>query len=112
MVKLTILPIILLSISCKNPREAPSPAPIKPPDTNMCGEMCNRIGVNGLKCEEGNDVYDSDKPGVKGVPNTSCKDFCIEMQTKGLFINPKCVAKVPDCKSIELYRKKKPEICI
>ena len=89
-------------------REAASPNPAVPPDTELCPQMCDHIGPKGLKCEEGSDYYDNDKPGPKGVPNQTCLDFCQGQQAKGVFINPRCLAKVPDCASIEAYRKKQP----
>jgi hypothetical protein len=92
-------------------REAPGPSPIKPPDTDLCGKMCAKIGPKGLKCEEGASVYDSDKPGPPDVPNTTCEDFCRTTQDRGAFLNPKCVALVKSCAEIEPARKKKPETC-
>jgi hypothetical protein len=92
-------------------REAPGPSPIKPPDTDLCGKMCAKIGPSGLKCEEGQSVYDSDKPGPVDVPNVTCESFCRTTQDRGAFLNPKCVALVKSCAEIEPARKKKPETC-
>jgi len=95
-------------------REAPSPAPINPPNTDLCGKMCQHIGPKdkgGLGCEEGEAVYNSDKPGPVDVPNETCEDFCRTTQDRGAFLNPKCVALVKSCAEIEPARKKKPETC-
>ena len=95
-------------------REAPGPSPIKPPNTDLCGKMCQHIGPKdkgGLGCEEGAPVYNSDKPGPVDVPNETCEDFCRTTQDRGAFLNPRCVALVKSCAEIEPARKKKPETC-
>lgn len=96
-------------------REAPGPSPIKPPDTDLCAKMCQHIGPKaqgGLGCEEGEPVYDSDKSGPPDVPNTSCQEFCEVTQSRGAFLNPRCVALVKSCAEIEPARKRKPETCL
>lgn len=85
-------------------REAPSPNPIEPPDTEMCGAMCEHF--RALKCEEGSPYYDSDLPGPKNVPNASCEHFCQVQQKNGVYVNPRCGAVVPACPDIEAWRKK------
>lgn len=87
------------------------PAPNPPPNTDLCVVMCARIGPQGLGCEEGGPVYNNDLPGPSGVPNQSCVANCEELQTKGFFVNPKCVATVPSCGKIEEYRLKSPDEC-
>ncbi len=75
----------------------------------MCDAMCKHIGPKsqgGLGCEEGNPVYDSDRPGPAGVPNKTCTDFCVEQQNNGVFINPRCVMKVKSCDEVEMARLK------
>jgi len=72
--------------------------------------MCSHLVKLG--CEEGSPVYNSDKPGPPDVPNYSCKDFCVEMETNGVLVNPKCVATVPECSLVEEYRHKDPETCV
>jgi hypothetical protein len=73
--------------------------------------MCSHL--QGLGCEEGQAVYNSDKPGPTDVPNQSCEDWCTELQDPNhlYFINPRCVALVPTCEDIEVYRKKSPTSC-
>ena len=88
-----------------------TPTPIKPPYTDLCDEMCDHIGPENLKCEEGEDVYNDDLPGDAGVPNQSCEDFCRTLQEQGVNVNPRCVRLVPNCGSIEDYRQKEPESC-
>jgi hypothetical protein len=73
--------------------------------------MCDHIGPEGLRCEEGNPLYNNDLPGAEGVPNQSCKDNCEELQKKGFFVNPRCVATVQRCDQIEDYRQKQPDVC-
>lgn len=101
-----LLPLLALSLvlGCKPTREAPSPNPPVPPDTNLCGPMC--VHLREIHCEEGQPFYDSDKPGPLDVPNTSCEEFCTSQQMAGVYVNPKCVAKVPACPDIEAWRKK------
>jgi len=103
----------LLSLTGCPPTEDTNypPPPIPPPDTDLCDAMCDHIGPDGLGCEEGEDVYNSDIEGPKDVPNQSCGDFCRELQDKGVFVNPRCVATVPSCDVIEDYRLKEPEEC-
>ena len=98
--------VIALVFGCHPAREAPSPNPPVPPDTDLCGQMCEHIGPKGLNCEEGKDYYDSDVAGPKGTPNATCLTFCKSQQEKGVFINPRCVAQVPACDQIEAWRKK------
>lgn len=106
--------LLLLAFSltgCPPTREAPSPNPIPAPDSELCEPMCKHIGPltqGGLGCEEGYPVYDSDKPGPKGVPNKTCVDFCTEQQANGVFVNPKCVMGVKRCEDIESARQ---QIC-
>jgi hypothetical protein len=66
--------------------------------------MC--LHLRTLKCEEGQDYYDSDLPGKKGQPNATCEHFCQTQQDKGVFVNPRCVAQVPTCAQIEDWRQK------
>lgn len=95
----------LVLTSCPGPAPVP-PLPGPQPDSSYCAQMCDHIGPNGLKCQEGNPIYDSDLPGPAGVPNESCTDFCTKQQGNGVFINPKCVAQVAACADIESARKK------
>lgn len=108
---LALLVTVLSGCPHTTDRESPSPAPITPPDTDLCERMCQHIGPMGLKCEEGEPVYDSDKPGPKDVPNETCAEFCKTSQGLGAFLNPRCVMLVPSCDQIEVYRKKDPETC-
>jgi hypothetical protein len=105
--------LLLLSflglIGCPPLRQAPSPSPTVPPDSDLCGAMCKHIGPRaqgGLGCEEGESVYDSDRPGKRGVPNKSCEDFCREQQAHGVFVNPRCIMKVETCSEIEAARQR------
>jgi hypothetical protein len=66
--------------------------------------MCRHIGPEGLACEEGEPVYDSDLPGTPGVPNESCAMFCEKQQENGVNLYTGCVAKVRSCAEIETAR--------
>jgi hypothetical protein len=84
------------------------------PDSEICAQMCDHIGPKdngGLGCEEGNPVYDSDKPGPKDVPNETCEEFCKITQNNGISMNPRCVALVDSCDQIESARAKNPNTC-
>lgn len=108
--KLPLLVVLGISLSgC--PMQAPAPIDVDLPDTELCGAMCKHIGPEGLKCEEGEPVYDSDKPGPVGQPNTSCEEFCTTSQVRGAFMNPRCVVLAPSCDAIEPYRTKNPDTC-
>lgn len=88
--------------------------PTPKPDGDLCLQMCQHIGPKdkgGLGCEEGNPVYDSDKPGPKDVPNESCEEFCKDKERNGIDMNPKCLIKVPSCDQIENYRAMNPKDC-
>lgn len=104
----SVLPPVLLLIGCL--QQPPVPPPTPPVDTNMCDEMCNHLQTLG--CEESKPVYNNDLPGPVGVPNQSCDDNCRELQAKGYFVNPRCVATVLVCDAIEAYRQKQPEQCL
>ena len=110
---LLLVPFVLLA-GCPPTEPAdvpPSPSPIKPPDTDLCDDMCSHIGPEGLKCEEGEDLYDDDFPGEPGVPNRTCAEDCRTLQGKGVFVNPRCIQMTPTCEEIEDYRAKDPETC-
>jgi hypothetical protein len=101
--KLHALPVLaILMLGC--PVDPPVPPPNPPPDTNLCAAMCNHL--KKLGCEEGKPVYNNDQPGPKDIPNQSCADNCTELQTKGFFVNPKCVMTVTTCSQIEAVRPK------
>jgi len=104
----------LLVAGCPPMEEPVSPSPtiIDPPDTDLCDDMCAHIGPEGLKCEEGEDVYNDDLPGDKDVPNQSCADFCRELQEQKVMVNPKCILLTPTCEEIEDYRAKEPDTCV
>jgi hypothetical protein len=97
---LVALAFTLIGCPCPDPA-SPNPQPV--PDSDMCPLMCAHLKTLG--CEEGQAVYDSDKPGPKDVPNKTCEDFCVEQQSNGIFVNPRCVAKVKTCDEIEAARK-------
>ena len=106
-----LFPAVLL-IGCPHPLQDPEVPPPNPPvDTDWCKAMCDNIGPKGLSCDEGKPVYNSDKPGPKDVPNQSCEEWCVELQDKGFFINPRCMSVVPTCDDIEDWRLKEPETC-
>lgn len=104
---LLLAPILFLGC----PIEPVVPPPNPPVDTDWCGRMCEHL--KGLGCEEGEGVYNNDKEGPVGEPNQTCQEWCEEMQDPNhlYFINPRCVATVPDCDSIEEYRQKEPDTC-
>jgi hypothetical protein len=89
-------------LGCVPEAKAPSPNPAVVPDSDLCNQMCDHLAVLG--CEEGKPVYDSDRPGPKGVPNMTCTEFCLDQQSKGTFINPRCVIRVHKCSEIESAR--------
>jgi len=99
-----VLPFVFAA--CPSPV---SPTPNPPPDTDFCQSMCDHL--QALGCEEGQPLYNNDLPGEKGVPNQSCADNCVELQNKGLFINPRCVSTVEKCDQIEPARLKTPPDC-
>jgi hypothetical protein len=106
---LLLLALVLPGCPLTGPVDGPPPNP--PPDTDLCIKMCEHIGPTGLKCEEGQPVYNNDLPGPANVPNQSCAENCKELQTKGFFVNPRCVATVPSCDKIEDYRQKAVDAC-
>jgi len=67
-----------------------------------CGRMCSHF--RGLECAEGEDFYDSDKPGPVDVPNTTCEEFCETQMDLGVDLNTTCATKAPTCEEIEAYR--------
>jgi hypothetical protein len=76
-----------------------TPRPV--PEGSPCAQMCEHIGPNGLGCEEGQPVYDSDVAGPPGVPNESCVTFCNKQLDNGVDIFPECIARVKSCDEIE-----------
>ena len=92
-----IFPVDL--IGC--PTTPTSPTFVHAPDTDLCPAMCAHF--RELKCDEGSAFYDNDKPGPKGVPNAKCEDFCQRQQTNGVYVNPRCLTKVPSCNLIETW---------
>lgn len=98
---------LLLLTACPASNPAPTPRVVPAADSDLLGAMCQHL--KALKCEEGNDVYDSDVPGPKDVPNTTCEAAYRKMQDNGVWLNPKCVLKVTSCDQIEEARKHKCE---
>lgn len=111
MMRTVFILIALVLTGCPQFPDAPTPSPLAPPDTDLCGKMCEHIGPEGLKCEEGESVYDSDVPGPVDVPNVTCKDFCETSQERGAFMNPRCVSLAPSCDKIEQFRQRDPDTC-
>lgn len=108
--KSIIIALCLLGCACNQNIVNPTPKP----DSDVCVAMCQHIGPKvqgGLGCEEGNPVYDSDKPGPKDVPNESCREFCKITQDSGISMNPRCVLQVQSCDQIESARAKNPSTC-
>ena len=89
--------------------DPPIPPPNPPIDTDWCAQMCTHLQT--LKCEEGEKVYNNDLPGPAGVPNQTCAENCVELQDKGFFVNPRCVATVRTCDEIETVRQKEAATC-
>ena len=106
---LPLLFLALLVIGCP-PVQPPVPPPNPPVDTDKCGEMCDHL--KQLGCEEGEPVYNNDLAGPEGTPNQSCADNCTELQDKGFFVNPRCVAQVKTCEEIEPARQKESTTCV
>lgn len=102
--------LTLVGCPPKEPR-IPGPPPLDPTGTEYCAEMCDVIGPQGLKCEEGEDVYNNDLPGPEGEPNQSCTEWCEEQQARGFYVNPKCVRLVTVCEDIESARQKDESEC-
>lgn len=107
--KYACLSILAALVACHTD---PAPSPIHLPDTAFCGDMCKHIGPKGLRCEEGDPLYDSDRPGPVNVPNMTCEEFCVLSQERGAFFNPRCVLKVKSCAEIEPARMKEPSSCL
>ncbi len=104
MKRLILLLSTLFWLGCPPQPDAPSPRPDPATDSELCGAMCDHIGPKGLKCEEGEPLYDSDLPGPVGEPNETCEAFCVKQQDAGAFLNPRCVMQAPTCDTIEHFR--------
>ena len=96
---------LLLLLGCHPHDVRPDPDPTPDPQSvSDCKLMCDHIGPEGLGCEEGEPVYDSDFAGEPGVPNRSCEQFCEKQQANGLDLAPRCVAEAQSCEEIETVR--------
>lgn len=107
---LAVLALVLAACPMSADPSRPTPPPNEPTGTEACEAMCTNLA--GLGCEEGGPVYNSDLPGKEDVPNQTCEEFCIEIQTRGVFLNPRCLATVKDCSEIEDARLRDPATCI
>lgn len=105
------LPLLLL-LACLTgclpvPKDetTPDPNPVTDDPTTeeltACERACKHVGPDGLGCEYGEPVYDSDVEGERGVPNTSCAVFCAKQEANGLEQKPECIAKVGACSEID-----------
>ncbi len=101
--------LLLVLLGCSSSPDPVVPPPYAPTDTELCASMC--IHLQELGCEEGDAVYNNDIPGPDGLPNQSCESHCEELQTKGFFVNPRCVMVAPKCADIEAWRKKDAALC-
>ncbi len=102
------IPLVLvfgLVVACA---EEP-PAGYPSPNTNLCPQMCAHL--KDLNCPEAESVYSNDLPGPPDVPNETCTDFCVDLQTKGVTMNPKCVLNITSCDGIEPARQLDPNTC-
>lgn len=66
----------------------PRPTPIVV-DTNYCKDA--EVHLLELKCPVA-------QPTKKGVP---FEEFCKQTQNAGVFVNPRCLASVRDCQSVD-----------
>lgn len=108
--KYAALLAVALLVLAGCPMDPPIPPPKAPPDTELCGAMCDHLAKLG--CEEGKPLYNNDLPGPPDVPNQSCADNCTELQKKGFFVNPRCVNTLTACSQIEALRQKDPKVCV
>ena len=102
-------PVHLLLLALVAGCQSSSTAVTVPPDTNLCAAACQHIGpvdAGGIGCEEGEPLYDSNKPGPEGVPNETCTEFCEHQQGQGVFVNPRCLMQITSCDQIESARAK------
>lgn len=63
------------------------------PDPQNCKSACLNIGVKGLNCPEGQDLWD-------GNVKHTCEDDCTEMQKSGHSMKAACMTKVKTCAEI------------
>lgn len=103
-------PVVLLGLFLVGCPSGPDyPETPTPPDTNLCGKMCDHLSKLG--CDEAKAVYDIDMPGPPDVPNVTCQAFCERLQKRGTFQNPRCVLEVKSCDGIERARQRDPNAC-
>ncbi len=80
--------------ACPPPGPTPDPVPPRPTPVPTDSEWCdlaeNRL--TELNCPES-------QPTKKGVHFGA---FCRELQSKGIFINPKCLAEVKSCAGVDV----------
>lgn len=102
-----VVAILLYTTSCANDSQFNptwDPAPV--PDTTYCGAACDHIGQNdgGLNCQEGQPIElapDACVPDAETTDCITCKRFCEDTQTQGVWLNPKCVASIESCSQID-----------
>ena len=73
-------------------------------DSDMCMLACENIGQKKLNCEEGMpiELYEGAcKSGIDELTCVSCKKFCIDTQSTGVWLQPSCVATIKSCADIE-----------
>lgn len=120
--------LVLTGSDCKT-TEPGNITPVPPviTDSGDCAAAC--ANLERLKCEEGAPI-DMGKScasagqclGLDGKPDakqycgtnghcmTSCTNFCIDTQEKGVWLDPACVAKITSCDQISTCpTPKKPE---
>lgn len=82
----TLIVFFFVVTSCN---QIPLPVIVPQPDSEFCAAA--ESNLKKLSCEEGQPLEDG----------TSFTKFCEDTQKNGFFLNPKCLAKIRDCSSID-----------
>lgn len=99
--------VIMFYAGCTGGGIEPTWNPVPVSDTEYCGPACDHIGSTdgGLNCQEGQPI--EMKPDVcsGGIPDevncVSCKKFCEDTQSHGVWLNPKCIINIQTCSQID-----------
>ena len=92
---LLLLPLCLFLAGCTSNVAIKTPVNL---DLDAIETACDHLALLG--CKEGRSSYDSDTPGVQGVPNTTCAEAYAKRMLSGTCINVLALSKVSACNSV------------
>lgn len=99
----------LMVLACVDRRPV-TPNPVEITDSDACDDACVRL--QELGCDEGAPVptgvectvdwnCSMGEQCVDRVCTTTCAQFCIDVQSAGVWLDPMCVSRIVSCDAVD-----------